>query len=96
MFNQFYRDDLDYSRLLMPIKDSKVNKGCFVCKVFFEDERSGKRDYVGTAEAPKSLFSATDNQFNGNNSRSRYYQPKEIYFTLVQERDASERGGEGR
>jgi hypothetical protein len=81
MLNQFYRDDLDPTRLLFPIGNSKTSKTSFTCKIYFEG-KDGRKDFVGMADAPKALFSM-GNADESRDRRPKWQEPKRIYYSLV-------------
>jgi hypothetical protein len=80
MFNQLFRDDIDPSRFIRPVRNSTVNKKCVVCKVYFEDKRG--LSYVGETEIPLSLLTASSAPASRSN---RWSAPARVGFSSVSE-----------
>ncbi len=73
----------------MPVSQSKTSKTSFVCKVFFKD-KSNRLNYVGQAEAPKSLFNL-GGITQAAQGRSRWTEPRRFGYTLATETDGDTR-----
>jgi len=89
VLNQLFSDDMDNTRFVKPIGNSKTSKTSFLCKVYFRDDNSGRLNYCGLADAPKALFSASEASHTAQ-SRSRWTEPRRIGFTLASEVETPE------